>query len=285
MNLHKLSQLFPNIKRVQHAEDGHFIFQYKGQQYAIPENDIDAEQKNLILALSDDPVWHSEGEQRWLAFLNGDQPKPPETFNSYRIIIMQLKETVSDPTSFNETIQMIVSQHVTVIWLNPNEVILLEDIKYPNDTIDFDSIIDVMSEDLDTNIRLMISSPKTDIYDAPTDVQWLLNLARTLWPTTGKRILDEKSSLIPLLPSKFSDQDRDHFTKAILKTSLDDENLLNTIKTVIEHQGNVSSAAKTLYMHRNSVQYRVDKFLELTGNDIRQFDHMLRVYLAVLLID
>jgi DNA-binding PucR family transcriptional regulator len=35
-------------------------------------------------------------------------------------------------------------------------------------------------------------------------------------------------------------------------------------------QLNASLTAKRLFIHRNSLQYRIDKFIERTGIDIRQ---------------
>jgi DNA-binding PucR family transcriptional regulator len=36
-------------------------------------------------------------------------------------------------------------------------------------------------------------------------------------------------------------------------------------------------------MHRNSLQYRIDKFIEKTGIDIKHFKGAVAVYLAILL--
>ncbi|WP_232787093.1 helix-turn-helix domain-containing protein [Planococcus sp. MB-3u-03] len=36
-------------------------------------------------------------------------------------------------------------------------------------------------------------------------------------------------------------------------------------------------------MHRNSLQYRLDRFHENTGIDVRKFEHAMAVYLAILI--
>ncbi|MBY6268509.1 helix-turn-helix domain-containing protein, partial [Parageobacillus thermoglucosidasius] len=55
------------------------------------------------------------------------------------------------------------------------------------------------------------------------------------------------------------------------------------IKTFFQCDLNVSLAAKKLYMHRNSLQYRIDKFIEKTGMDIKHFQGAVAVYLAMLI--
>ncbi|WP_421384047.1 PucR family transcriptional regulator [Bacillus salacetis] len=62
----------------------------------------------------------------------------------------------------------------------------------------------------------------------------------------------------------------------------EDEELRKTIKTYLENQSNTSQTAKVLFMHRNSVQYRIDKFIERIGIDIKTFQGALTVYLACL---
>ncbi|GIN73837.1 hypothetical protein J14TS2_43120 [Bacillus sp. J14TS2] len=65
----------------------------------------------------------------------------------------------------------------------------------------------------------------------------------------------------------------------------DDTDLTKTIKTYIENQANATSTAKQLFMHRNSLQYRIDKFIEKTGIDIKTFHGAFFTYLACLHMD
>jgi DNA-binding PucR family transcriptional regulator len=62
----------------------------------------------------------------------------------------------------------------------------------------------------------------------------------------------------------------------------DDGDLLETIKVYLECNLNVSLAAKKLYMHRNSLQYRIEKFIDRTHLDIKHFTGAVSAYLAIL---
>ncbi|WP_243291498.1 helix-turn-helix domain-containing protein [Bacillus sp. FJAT-47783] len=64
--------------------------------------------------------------------------------------------------------------------------------------------------------------------------------------------------------------------------ALQEKELTITIKLFIESNLNVTQTAKKMFMHRNSVQYRIDKFIEWTGIDIRKFREALAVYLFIL---
>lgn len=69
-----------------------------------------------------------------------------------------------------------------------------------------------------------------------------------------------------------------------LLTPLDSEpELLITIETFFEKNCSPSATAKQLSIHRNTLNYRLDKLTSLTGLDPRCFDHAVQIRLALLL--
>ncbi len=60
------------------------------------------------------------------------------------------------------------------------------------------------------------------------------------------------------------------FTKGSLE-NLDSETIL-TIQKFFENNLNVSETARQLYVHRNTLVYRLDKIKKITGLDLREFD-------------
>ena len=58
--------------------------------------------------------------------------------------------------------------------------------------------------------------------------------------------------------------------------------LLQTLLAFIEENGDMNNAARKLYIHRNTLRYRLEKILELTGKDPRQLKDLLILYLSVL---
>ncbi|TFB24403.1 hypothetical protein E3U55_02580 [Filobacillus milosensis] len=285
MNVEKLMQLFPNIKQVTIEPNDHFTFLMNGQKYAIPFDEVSQDQKNLLDALTDHTPFHTEQENAWQNFLHKQMAQPPQKLEQYRFNVIRIQDGKVNPEEFRQSLQIILNKPITLLWQNNRHVTLLEEIKHNEEPVTFENIIDVMSEDLDVHLRVFVSDIKHHINEAPDYLQWLTSMSHMIWKATGKRIIHQQDSLLELFPSLLSDQDRHYFVESILKETINKSSLLNTIKTVIENQGNITSASKELFMHRNSVQYRVDKFIEETGSDIRQFDQMIRVYLALLLMD
>lgn len=67
--------------------------------------------------------------------------------------------------------------------------------------------------------------------------------------------------------------------KHLLQT---DEEFVDIIKTLWEEQGNLTSTAKKLFIHRNTLQYKLDKFYERTGYTLRNMNDLALCYLAIL---
>ena len=61
-----------------------------------------------------------------------------------------------------------------------------------------------------------------------------------------------------------------------------DTQLPDIIRALYKHQGNISSAAKQLYLHRNTLLYHLDKINQSLGLDIKQMDDLILAYLAIL---
>ncbi len=64
--------------------------------------------------------------------------------------------------------------------------------------------------------------------------------------------------------------DRDHRSSLVL-----------TIEQYFNHHGNVSQTAESLFIHRNTLLYRLDRIQDLTGHDLNQSDMRLALHLAL----
>ncbi len=75
------------------------------------------------------------------------------------------------------------------------------------------------------------------------------------------------------------------FLREVFKTgsieSLDQETLF-TIQRFFENNLNVSETSRGLFVHRNTLVYRLEKIKKLTGLDLREFDHAIVFKVALM---
>jgi len=64
-----------------------------------------------------------------------------------------------------------------------------------------------------------------------------------------------------------------------------DEETLNTINKFFENNLNVSETSRQLFVHRNTLVYRIEKLEKATGLDIRTFDEALTFKIALMVIN
>ena len=57
--------------------------------------------------------------------------------------------------------------------------------------------------------------------------------------------------------------------------------LVKTLEVFFEHNGNLSQAAEALYIHRNTLIYRMERIAEITGLDLDNTETRLAVQLAL----
>ena len=63
--------------------------------------------------------------------------------------------------------------------------------------------------------------------------------------------------------------------------SLDQETLI-TIQTFFDNNLNVSETSRKLFVHRNTLVYRLEKIKKLTGLDLREFDNAITFKVALM---
>ncbi len=63
-----------------------------------------------------------------------------------------------------------------------------------------------------------------------------------------------------------------------------DEETLTTVNTFFDNNLNVSETARQLFVHRNTLVYRMDKLQKSTGLDIRTFDSALTFKIALMVV-
>ncbi|MBQ6464744.1 MAG: helix-turn-helix domain-containing protein [Oscillospiraceae bacterium] len=70
------------------------------------------------------------------------------------------------------------------------------------------------------------------------------------------------------------------FKKSPIETL--DEDTIETINRFFENNLNVSETSRKLYVHRNTLVYRLEKIKKITGLDLREFDHAIVFKVAMM---
>ena len=64
-----------------------------------------------------------------------------------------------------------------------------------------------------------------------------------------------------------------------------DKETLATVNSFFENNLNISETARKMYLHRNTLGYRLDKITRTTGLDVKTFDDALTFKIALMVSD
>lgn len=148
------------------------------------------------------------------------------------------------------------------------------------------SIVETLNAELMLQVYVGMGTPTESINDIArsySEAQLALEIGRVFDGETYILSYDALGigRLIYQLPSKLCELFLDEIFKKESINVLDDETLL-TIYKFFENNLNVSETSRQLFVHRNTLVYRLDKIERLTGLDLRNFDDAVIFKVAIL---
>ena len=183
-----------------------------------------------------------------------------------------------------------------VLSVNETDVAVIKQISGTVTAEDLEKIAVNMEETLKNELRIKtiigigtVAERLRELADSYKEAQTAIEVGKVF--DTEKSIMHYENlgigRLIYQLPTTLCEI----FLKEVFKkNSLDSlyQETLFTINKFFENSLNVSETSRKLFVHRNTLVYRLEKIRKLTGLDLRQFDHaivfrvalMVRQYLA-----
>lgn len=222
-------------------------------------------------------------EQKWQDYIHVTEAITDVTLKrNYRFVYFTMRENQIDPVQFKDAILELFAKQVPILWSNGYEGVIIEEQTIMEESIVYDQIIDVLMSDLYVNINFFVGPFQTDLTDVNHQYHSLIKAAKIVFANSKKSVVTYIDAIPYLLIDQSAPELRLDITNTVLQEYEDDEDTLKMIDMFVQCNLNLSETAKELYMHRNSLQYRLDRFYEKTQIDVRQFNHAMAVYLALL---
>ena len=177
-----------------------------------------------------------------------------------------------------------------VISVGEHDIVLVKDVKPGTESKDVEkiatNIADTLSAEFYTKVAIGISTTVENIKDlarAYKEAQVALEVGKVF--ETEKNIISYENlgigRLIYQLPTTLCEMFLQEVFKKGSLESLDRETLM-TIQCFFENNLNVSETSRKLFVHRNTLVYRLEKIRKLTGLDLREFEHAITFKVALM---
>jgi carbohydrate diacid regulator len=177
-----------------------------------------------------------------------------------------------------------------VLSINETDIAVIKQVEPNTEAEDLEKIALQIEETLKNELFVKtvigigtIAEHLRSLADAYKEAQTAIDVGKVF--DTEKSIINYENlgigRLIYQLPTTLCDI---FLTEVFKKNSIDslDQETLFTINKFFENNLNVSETSRKLFVHRNTLVYRLEKIKKLTGLDLRQFDHAIVFKVALM---
>lgn len=220
-------------------------------------------------------------QQKWHDFLfNQSSDLPFEQQTAIRFYYITSPQPINRLNFIEEAFTGIF-EHTTFLMLNANEAMIIEEQAQPESPKLFIDALQSLTEDMLLPFQSTIGQiHQTDLqlqkqFNAEYQFFQKLSIDSTQMVTTFHEAFISTCTTANLEPALLSKPLRD---------VLQQTETAQMITIFCQCNLNVSLAAKKLFVHRNSLQYRIERLFQLTGIDIRDFSQAMFLILAMQLI-
>ncbi|UYZ23071.1 PucR family transcriptional regulator [Mesobacillus jeotgali] len=254
----------------------------------IPKDKVSESQldlmKNLFHFVEPENNTHLSGAAHsWNQFLFHGGEMPSEDADEVRFIQFRLQVKDMETEGIHEALNGFFPDH-TIIWIHSTFGIIIEEKKEVSESAEeLYSIASTFESDFFVKISFYIGKFQKVTAQLPHFFDREKQVFEELISLTTRDVVNTFEKAFPmLLATHLPDYLKNILEFSILEAFEEDKELMATIKTFLESNSNASLSAKKLYVHRNTLQYRLDKFMEKTGVNLKDFDAAVVVYLASL---
>jgi hypothetical protein len=259
-----------------------------GRSFGIRKTGITEKELRLVqinYSMLDQPIRPMTPQQQaWasLLFEGKSSWKTEISEGITQFIYFSFKSNLTDPSSFEEAVLGLFPDTSTLLWPSTDLALVIARPTDESQPPTGETLIELINADFYVSAKICFGSPFFKLDDA----QALFHHERAAFDAIRKaypeKYVFDYSELIPLL--LLLNYPKDSLTLAFktLSTYFEEEpDVRIQMETFLEHNLNVSTTAKALYMHRNSFNYRLDKLKDKTGLDPRDFHDALFISLEL----
>ncbi|MBC6310236.1 PucR family transcriptional regulator [Listeria sp. FSL L7-1582] len=289
MQIKKLKERYPDLtysEKPLKINSTHLFFYANPYYFAIPKKTLTPEETALLQTLfqAPAPVFKNERLTEWHALLfTQDELEIHTEPHFYRIIQFQIQSAAPSKKTVLEWQKALVSffaQDTEILMLTEDYGVLIEKIA---GSLLGEEELDAIATTLESDFYIPVHFFMGLFHEKTALLRDLFAEEQRLFRQNSNQLVQTvESNCLPMIAAQLTNS---LLAQEIGQLFEKDETWKPLIKALWEQQGNLSMTAKALFMHRNTIQYRIDKFQELTNLSLRKTDGLLFAYLSCLLYE
>ena len=283
----ELKKIYPDLLLQQHPSDSDQTLSIPYQKKWVLVNAADKTKNELsliqlVLSQQKDTIDYSISNSIWKQFLLKESKELPVSSGSYRLIhfFFYLFDESFNSNLWKEAIINLFSPIEDVFFLNSDEAIAVQSDINNLPLNEIQGMLQTLDDDFSTRTFAYIGhffSINEYVPDLYLEEQVIFSNERSQSSQTVLSLATVALSYYTSFPK----------SKSVLMFHLkeqiaQDATWKELILTLWNTQGNISLAAKQLFIHRNTLQYRMDRYFEATALSLRDINDLTLSYLAII---
>ncbi|MGQ2375418.1 helix-turn-helix domain-containing protein [Companilactobacillus zhachilii] len=281
-SLSKFLELYPDAQVVDSPvySDDLFNLLIEGHWICIEKKVLDERERFMFSLLSKEDT-DITLVNKWWNFLTGKLRKVPKIDTQVKIIQFKIEKTQSKEQSnqwlnvFKNTIDNVVDAFL----VGKNTGILIQSRNKMNVEIsNIRQMVELLDSDFYTNTKMYVGEP----WEVNENLSDTFNQERHLFYSSMhlKNNVNNLSTVI--LDFLIGNDLKNTPVFESLHKRIDiDASTSNMINVLYDCDSNITKASKLLYLHRNTLEYRIDKFFDVTGFNLKNHDDLILCFLLL----
>ena len=208
-----------------------------------------------------------------------------------RVVLLVRVQANSSVSAFDVVQNLFPDKQKDFVFnVSETDIVLVKEVKPTTDTKETEriatGIAQTLSSEFYAKVSIGISTVVDNIKDlarAYKEAQVAIEVGKVF--DTEKNIISYENlgigRLIYQLPTTLCEMFLQEVFKKGSIESLDRETLM-TVQCFFENNLNVSETSRKLFVHRNTLVYRLEKIRKITGLDLREFEHAITFKVALM---
>jgi len=287
LDFSKLKKLYPTASLSKHPflEEDTLRIPYKNQWIHIPKANLDNKEVRVLNLLKEEiqPAAFPASHSKWLNFIEGNRENPPHTSHRVRLIQLVL-DKIDEQFEYSiwiDSLTHLFEPVLDVFFVTPDTCYIIQD---QGSQLHTQEEIYGMLKTLEDDFSIRTNAYIGQFWQPDHSLKAVFKEEQRIFQEEVSHSHDRICSLPDVALRYFTKEALSHsVVMQELQTQIDSQSdWKELIVALWESQGNVSVAAKALFIHRNTLQYRMDRFYESAGLSLKNMNELLLCYLLVL---
>lgn len=278
MDYKLLFETFPQLTDYRIDTTNKFIFQSEYGILEVPKNQLTEQERTLLSIFLKPLPEYFDMQQLWTRFFADESIQPPENIHHFQLLKMVFLEPFNKINDLQHVLESIAGRYCYILPFNE----LTYDILLVNveEFINFTPFIALIEDDFKTSFTIM-TTPLEQKDKLRESYQLLKSIPNEICHSNRKVVFELDEMILTKMLTSAIDREREQFLSIILRGSAYEPLLLETVECYIQHICNFSQTAKALYIHRNTLQKRLERFEELSERNLKNSDDLLKISIAL----